>query len=70
MRAGAEQERCWRAAPAFMETTAFGMRRTSSHTHNLRRDRPTPEIGRNSLYPRYGRLMHVAAIMTGRPAVR
>jgi hypothetical protein len=53
-----------------METTAFGMRRTSSHTHNLRRDRPIPEIGRNSLYPRYSRLMHVAAIMIGRPTVR
>jgi hypothetical protein len=36
-----------------MDTTAFGMRRTSSHTRNLRRDRPIPEIGRNSLYPRY-----------------
>jgi hypothetical protein len=56
--------------PAFMETTAFGMRRTSSHTHNLRRDRPIPEVGRNSLYPRYSRLMHVAAIMIGRLTVR
>ena len=58
------------AASAFMETTASGMRRTSSHTHNLRRDRPLPEIGRDSLYPRYSRLMHVTAIMIGRPTVR
>jgi hypothetical protein len=44
-----------------METTASGMRRTSSRTHNLRRDRPTPEMAVTACIRATSRLMHVAA---------
>jgi hypothetical protein len=37
--------------PGFHGDHGVGMR-TSNHTHNLRRDRLIPEIGRDGLYPR------------------